>query len=81
MRSAPQTALCCLRPRDQNSSSTDTTAKTNPGVPQPAFMSPQGKPHFLYPQSIQLCSTPPSSPITNNLMGLITLMKQMEVFV
>lgn len=39
-RSAPQTMLCCLCPRDQNSSSADTTAKRNPGVPQPSSVSP-----------------------------------------
>lgn len=49
VRSAPQTALCCLCPRDQNSSSADTTVKRNPGVPQPTSVSPQGKLHFVHP--------------------------------
>lgn len=49
LRSAPQITLCCLCPRDQNSSSADTTAKRNPGVPQPTSTSPQGKPHFVHP--------------------------------
>lgn len=49
VRSAPQTALCCLSPRDQNSSSTDNTAMRNPGVPQTTSVSPQGKPHLVRP--------------------------------